>query len=161
MATAKVFKSGNSQAVRLPKQFHLKGEEVDIFWRGNEIILREHRGTMARAFDLLAALPNDLTLAGRRKDSHINTKGCDGRALYAGYQHLHLHPAKKQRKCCGAGAGAGASRAGLAGDGGRIVWSCGCRSSILFLPRSGKLTQAGPLVTWVEWRSWSYRQGRP
>jgi len=68
MATAKVFKSGNSQAVRLPKQFHLKGKEVDVFWRGNEIILREHCGTMARAFDLLAALPKDLAIAGRRKD---------------------------------------------------------------------------------------------
>ena len=75
MAIAKVFKSGNSQAVRLPKQFHLKGKEVDIFWRGNEIILREHCGTVARAFDLLAALPKGLTLAGRRKDKPHKRKG--------------------------------------------------------------------------------------
>ena len=30
MKTAKVFKSGNSQAVRIPKEFHLKGSEVEI-----------------------------------------------------------------------------------------------------------------------------------
>jgi len=68
MATAKVFKSGNSLAVRLPKQFRLKGKEVDIFRRDDEIVLRERRGTMARAFYLLATLPKDLTLAERRKD---------------------------------------------------------------------------------------------
>src|SRR5258708_26526620 len=65
MATAKVFKSGNSQAVRLPKQFRVKSKEVEISRRGDENVLRERKGTMARAFDLLAALPEDLTLAGR------------------------------------------------------------------------------------------------
>ncbi len=75
MATAKVFKSGNSQAVLLPKQFRLKSKEVEISRRGDEIVLRERRGTMARAFDLLAALPKDLTLAGRRKDKPHKRKG--------------------------------------------------------------------------------------
>src|SRR5260370_11979113 len=67
MATAKVFKSGNSQAVRLPKAFRVKSKEVEISRRGGEIVLRERTGTMARAFDLLAALPADLRLAGRKK----------------------------------------------------------------------------------------------
>jgi antitoxin VapB len=75
MATAKVFKSGNSQAVRLPKQFRLKSKEVEISRRGDEIVLRERKGTMARAFDLLAALPEDLTLAGREKDKPQKRKG--------------------------------------------------------------------------------------
>jgi antitoxin VapB len=75
MATAKVFKSGNSQAVRLPKAFRVKSKEVEISRRGNEIVLRERRGTMARAFDLLAALPGDLTLAGRKKDKPQKRKG--------------------------------------------------------------------------------------
>jgi antitoxin VapB len=34
MATTRVFWSGKSQAVRLPKQFRLKGKEVEIFRRG-------------------------------------------------------------------------------------------------------------------------------
>jgi antitoxin VapB len=68
MTTAKVFKSGNSQAVRLPKQFRLKSKEVEISRRGDEIVLREKRGNLAHAFDLLARLPKDLTLPGREKD---------------------------------------------------------------------------------------------
>ncbi len=75
MATAKVFKSGNSQAVRLPKQFRLKSKEVEISRRGDEIVLRERSGTMVRAFDLLAALPEDLTIEGRAKNKPQKRKG--------------------------------------------------------------------------------------
>ena len=67
MGTARVFRSGNSQAVRLPKQFRLKSKEVEIFRRGDEIVLREKDGTMVRAFDLLADLPDDLVV-DRKKD---------------------------------------------------------------------------------------------
>jgi antitoxin VapB len=68
--TARVFRSGNSQAVRLPKQFRLNSEEAEMFRRGDEIVLREKDGTMVRAFDLLADLPDDfvLTAAEREKD---------------------------------------------------------------------------------------------
>jgi antitoxin VapB len=59
MATARVFKSGNSQAVRLPKQFRFQGDEVEIFRRGDEVVLREKSAGMARAFELLASLPLD------------------------------------------------------------------------------------------------------
>ncbi|EJM98433.1 AbrB/MazE/SpoVT family DNA-binding domain-containing protein [Phyllobacterium sp. YR531] len=38
--TAKVFRSGNSQAVRLPKEFRLDTDEVDISREGDAIILR-------------------------------------------------------------------------------------------------------------------------
>ena len=57
MATARVFKSGNSQAVRLPKEFRFDSEEVEIFRRGEEVVLREKSDGMARAFDLIASLP--------------------------------------------------------------------------------------------------------
>jgi antitoxin VapB len=59
MATARVFRSGNSQAVRLPKEFRLKSKEVDIFRRGQEIVLREKEKGLARAFEILANLPDD------------------------------------------------------------------------------------------------------
>ena len=39
MTTAKVFWSGRSQAVRLPKEFRVEGDEVRIHRRGNQIIL--------------------------------------------------------------------------------------------------------------------------
>ena len=75
MGTARVFRSGNSQAVRLPKEFRLKSKEVEIFRRGDEIVLREKDGTMARAFDLLAELPEDLELAHRSTDLPQKRKG--------------------------------------------------------------------------------------
>jgi antitoxin VapB len=75
MCTARVFRSGNSQAVRLPKQFRLKSKEVEIFRRGDEIILREKEGNLVRAFDLLADLPDDLVMAARAKDQPQKRKG--------------------------------------------------------------------------------------
>jgi antitoxin VapB len=75
MGTARVFRSGNSQAVRLPKQFRLKSDEVEIFRRGDEIVLREKQGSMVPAFDLLADLQDDFSLAGREKDRPQKRKG--------------------------------------------------------------------------------------
>ena len=75
MGTARVFRSGNSQAVRLPKQFRLKSKEVEISRRGDEIVLREKDGTIARAFELLASLPEDLDLARRVKDAPQKRRG--------------------------------------------------------------------------------------
>ena len=49
MTTAAVFMSGNSQAVRLPKSFRFQGDSVDIFRRGDEVVLRERRQTLAQA----------------------------------------------------------------------------------------------------------------
>lgn len=43
MLHTKVFKSGNSQAVRLPKDFNFDVAEVEIFRRGDEIVLRKPR----------------------------------------------------------------------------------------------------------------------
>lgn len=68
MGTARVFRSGNSQAVRLPKEFRLKSKEVEIFRRGREIVLREKENDMKRAFDLIVGLPDDLVLPNRKKD---------------------------------------------------------------------------------------------
>ena len=65
MATARVFRSGNSQAVRLPKEFRLKCKEVEIFRRGDEIVLREKAEGLARAFEILADLPPDFFSEGR------------------------------------------------------------------------------------------------
>jgi antitoxin VapB len=65
MTTARVFRSGNSQAVRLPKEFRLKCKEVEIFRRGDEIVLREKAEGLARAFEILADLPVDFLSDGR------------------------------------------------------------------------------------------------
>ena len=39
MNTAKLFKNGQSQAVRLPKEFRFKGDEVFIKKFGNAVVL--------------------------------------------------------------------------------------------------------------------------
>lgn len=75
MGIARVFRSGNSQAVRLPKQFRLNSKEVEIFRRGDEIVLRETRGTMVRAFELLAELPKDVKVRRRKRDLPQKRKG--------------------------------------------------------------------------------------
>jgi antitoxin VapB len=61
--------------VRLPKQFRFKSKEVEIFRRGDEIVLREKDGDMVRAFELLADLPEDLEIAGRQNDPPQKRKG--------------------------------------------------------------------------------------
>ena len=68
MQTARVFKSGNSQAVRLPKEFRFASDEVEIFRRGDEVVLRERSRGLGRAFELLASLPEDFFADGRRDD---------------------------------------------------------------------------------------------
>ena len=68
MATARVFQSGNGQAVQLPKQFRFDGPEVEVFRRGEEIVLREKRRGMARAFEILAELPIDDLRSGGTTD---------------------------------------------------------------------------------------------
>jgi antitoxin VapB len=61
MTRAKVFQSGGSQAVRLPKAFRVTGREVEIFRRGDEIILREVvPSTLEDAFDLICEMPQDM-----------------------------------------------------------------------------------------------------
>jgi antitoxin VapB len=74
MTTARVFQSGNSQAVRLPKAFRFNSSEVEISRRGDEVILREKKPNLARAFELLASLPDDF-LAERQDPPPQRRKG--------------------------------------------------------------------------------------
>ena len=66
MATTRVFKSGNSQAVRLPKEFSVNSKVLEIFRRGDEIVLREISKGLARAFEVLTELPEDFLAEGRQ-----------------------------------------------------------------------------------------------
>lgn len=47
----KVFTSGNSQAIRLPKQFQLDVKEVFIRWSGNSLVISPHPKTWAGFMD--------------------------------------------------------------------------------------------------------------
>lgn len=65
MRTTTVFKSGNSQAVRLPKDLQFSDREVEILKRGNELVLRPVPKNLSQAYDLLATLPADFMADGR------------------------------------------------------------------------------------------------
>lgn len=69
MNTAKIFKSGNSQAVRLPKEFQFDVPEVEIFRRGEEVVLRKIPQNAAVVFDLLTSLSDDFMEDGRQQPS--------------------------------------------------------------------------------------------
>lgn len=62
---AKIFQSGNSQAVRIPKEFRFEATEVEIFKRGDEVILKPKPKNLGVAFKLLAELPSDFMSDGR------------------------------------------------------------------------------------------------
>jgi antitoxin VapB len=67
MVITKVFRSGNSQAVRIPRSFRLRSSEVEIFRRGDELVLREPPQSLGEAFRLLTELSPDFFKGGRRQ----------------------------------------------------------------------------------------------
>jgi len=68
MAFAKVFRSGKDQFVRLPMEFRFRSEEVEVFRRGKEVVLREKTRSLERAFWLLADLPIDVDAVERARN---------------------------------------------------------------------------------------------
>lgn len=75
MTTAKVFMAGHHQAIRLPKEFHFKGKEVEIFRRGDEVILREKPVTAEHLFKVLAQMPADFYVETRVDEPPQERKG--------------------------------------------------------------------------------------
>lgn len=78
MATAKVFKSGNSQAVRLPKAFRLTSAEVEITRRGDEIVLREipkRKRGLRELYDLIVDMPEGVFEGAKDKRPPQKRKG--------------------------------------------------------------------------------------
>jgi antitoxin VapB len=67
METAKLFRNGNSQAVRLPKKFRLPGDEVKIYRRGNQIVIEPLEATWDSLFAALDDFPPDFMADGRRQ----------------------------------------------------------------------------------------------
>jgi antitoxin VapB len=47
---AKVFRSGGSQAVRLPKQYRFDADEVLIYREGNRVVLEARKAEWSRQF---------------------------------------------------------------------------------------------------------------
>ena len=67
MKTTKVFKSGNSQAVRIPKEFHIDDEEVEIRRKGRAIVLEPRKRSWASLFESLGKFTDDFMAGGRNQ----------------------------------------------------------------------------------------------
>ena len=65
MKTAKIFRSGNSQAVRIPKEFQLEGDEVEILKRGETLLLRPKKKSWAALIGSLRKFTDDFMKGGR------------------------------------------------------------------------------------------------
>ena len=60
MITTKTFKSGNSLAIRLPRDLGFEeSEEVEIYRKGEEVIIRHKSTSLKKVFDLLSEMPSD------------------------------------------------------------------------------------------------------
>lgn len=69
MSKARIFKSGNSQAVRLPKQFRFHVDEVEILRRGDEVVLREPHRNLGPVFAALGDMPDGFMVESRRDEA--------------------------------------------------------------------------------------------
>jgi antitoxin VapB len=65
-ALAKVFNSGNSQAIRLPKQFRLNVKEVFIRWSGHSLIITPHPDFWDGFMQSCEGFSDDFTVEGDR-----------------------------------------------------------------------------------------------
>lgn len=64
--TTRTFKSGNSIAVRIPREFNLEpGKTLEIKRRGKELILVEHEETLAGLINAFKSFPADFFADGR------------------------------------------------------------------------------------------------
>lgn len=81
MAETTVFQSGNSQAVRLPKDFRFKSKTVEIFRRGNEVVLREKPRTLGQAWDAALQTLPELTEQDKRGFDEAMTLAREARAV--------------------------------------------------------------------------------
>ena len=75
-ATAKVFMNGRSQAIRLPKEFRVTGDEVYISKEKGKIIISEKPGkTWAEIVENMPAFPgfdvNRKAISGRPREVHL------------------------------------------------------------------------------------------
>ena len=63
----KLFMSGNSQAVRIPREFQLEGDEVEIQRRGNTLVIRPKKQTWQLLLDSLPLFTDDFMEEDRQQ----------------------------------------------------------------------------------------------
>jgi antitoxin VapB len=62
MDTAKIFKNGKSQAIRLPKQYRFQGSKVYVKQVGNAVVLIPEQDSWQTLIESLAQFSDDFML---------------------------------------------------------------------------------------------------
>jgi len=70
MKTAKLFRNGQSQAVRLPKEFRMRGEEVYIQRQGEAIILLPKKAAWTPLIESLERFEKDFRMERNQPEEH-------------------------------------------------------------------------------------------
>jgi antitoxin VapB len=78
MATAKLFKTGRSQAVRLPKEFRFKGKEVRIRRVGQGVMLEPMKTDWQAVFDEMDRLRGDPIFPDGREQPPMQERDFSG-----------------------------------------------------------------------------------
>ncbi|MGI9277747.1 MAG: antitoxin [Endozoicomonas sp.] len=70
MATTRIFKSGNSQAVRIPREFQFDDMdmELEIERRGESLILRPAKGGLDGVLEKFKAFDDGFMESGRQQE---------------------------------------------------------------------------------------------
>jgi antitoxin VapB len=78
MTTAKLFKTGRSQAVRLPKEFRFKGKEVRIRRVGQGVLLEPMKTDWQAIFDEMDRLRGDPIFPDGREQPPMQERDFSG-----------------------------------------------------------------------------------
>lgn len=62
MNRAKIFKNGDSQAIRLPKEFRFQGKEVYIRKEGDNVIISPIEDAVDRLWKTISSLSDDFKI---------------------------------------------------------------------------------------------------
>lgn len=71
MDTAKIFQSGRSQAVRLPKEYRFDGTQVLIKKVGDAVVLLPYRGGWQALFDSLEQFSPDFMDSRQQPEQQV------------------------------------------------------------------------------------------
>ena len=67
MCISSILRSGNSQAVRIPKEFQLAGDKVEIQRRGDALVLRPKKRSWTALIESLEKFTDDFMRKGRNQ----------------------------------------------------------------------------------------------
>jgi len=80
MKTAKLFKNGESQAVRLPKEFRFKGTEVLIHRVGDAVVMHPKSASWNTLLESLEKFPKDFMSNREQPAEHDIRESADLRS---------------------------------------------------------------------------------